>query len=212
MNCLICSGETYPLKDKEISVIHHVCKTCGFTFKDPSCIQSFENERALYKNHQNTMENVGYVNMFERFLKAMIDPNINKGCALDFGSGPGPVLYELLKRRGFESAHYDPYFNPDQAVLEKSYDLITSTEVFEHLSEPLKIFKQLESMLETGGYLGIMTSLRPSGDDAFLTWWYRRDKTHIGFFTEDTFKRLCEKTNLEFIDTNHKNYFLFRKK
>lgn len=210
-NCLICNADTVALYDREIKVTHHVCEKCGFTFKDEAAVKSPEEEHALYKNHQNTMENKGYVAMFEKFLAATVDPYVKAGRALDFGSGPGPVLYELLKRRGFQSNHYDPYFNPDQSVFEKSYDLITSTEVFEHLSDPLKAFKRLATMLKPGGHLAIMTSLRPKDDDAFLTWWYRRDQTHIGFFTEPAFTILSNKSGLRFIYTNHKNYFLFKK-
>ena len=209
--CLICNGNTHSIYDKEIKVTHHVCDACGYTFKDPNDHPTRENEHALYKNHQNTMENTGYVNMFERFLAATVDPHISEGKALDFGSGPGPVLYELLKRRGFDAAHYDPYFNPDETVFDDTYTLITSTEVFEHLSDPVMEFGRLASMLKPGGYLVVMSSLRPKEDDAFLSWWYRRDQTHIGFFTEKAFDVLCNKTNLSFVYTNHKNYFLFKK-
>ena len=47
--------------------------------------------------------------MFEAFIHKSIFPyqeRINK--ALDFGCGPGPVLAELLKRRGLEVEIYDP--------------------------------------------------------------------------------------------------------
>lgn len=210
-NCLICNFKTYALYDPELKVTHHVCEKCGFTFKDEASLKTPEEEHALYKNHQNTLENKGYVNMFEKFLSATVDPFITSGTALDFGSGPGPVLYELLKRRGFQSEHYDPYFNPDASVFEKTYDLITSTEVFEHLNNPVMEFTRLASMIAPGGYLAIMTSLRPKEDEAFLKWWYRRDQTHIGFFTEAAFTHLTLQGGLTFIYTNHKNYFLFKK-
>ncbi len=209
--CLICNTDTHSIYDSEIKVTHHVCDGCGYTFKDSKNHPTHDHEHALYKNHQNTMENTGYVNMFERFLKASVDPYVSEGEALDFGSGPGPVLYELLKRRGFSAEHYDPYFNPDTSVFKNSYALITSTEVFEHLSDPAGEFKRLAGRLKDGGYLAIMTSLRPKEDETFLTWWYRRDQTHIGFFTEKAFEKLSQQANLSFVYTNHKNYFLFKK-
>lgn len=211
IQCLICEGNTHTLHDDEIKVTYHVCEKCGYTFKDSLDHPTHDDEHALYKNHQNTMENTGYVNMFERFLASTVDPYLSEGKALDFGSGPGPVLYELLKRRGFDAAHYDPYFKPDKTVFDNTYALITSTEVFEHLSDPVMEFKRLAGMLKPEGYLTIMTSLRPKEDDAFLTWWYRRDQTHIGFFTEEAFDILSKKAELSFVYTNHKNYFLFKK-
>ena len=209
--CLICQSETHPLYDPEIKVTHHVCDGCGYTFKDQSAHVGKTEEKALYSNHQNTLENTGYVNMFERFLDFTLEKRDVSGPALDFGSGPGPVLYELLKRRGFASHHYDPYFNDDQAVFLRSYGLITSTEVFEHLADPLSTFRRLESLLKPGGTLAVMTSLRPVSDQDFLTWWYRRDQTHIGFFTEKALRKLTENTPMTLVKSNHKNHFLFTK-
>lgn len=209
--CLICKGETYPLEDLEIKVTHHVCRTCGYAFKDRAHLVDPAKEKALYSNHQNTMENEGYVNMFERFLDFTVDSGSAFGPALDFGSGPGPVLYELLKRRGFESHYYDPYFNDDETVFLRSYGLITSTEVFEHLNDPVGTFRQLEALLKPGGSLAVMTQLRPEGDSEFLKWWYRRDQTHIGFFTEKAMTMMAVGTTLTLTSTNHKNHFLFTK-
>lgn len=209
--CLICDNATHPLYDPEIKITHHVCETCGYTFKDPTARVDATEEKRLYSNHQNTMENTGYVNMFERFLAFTMHETPLTGPALDFGSGPGPVLFELLKRNGFESHHYDPYFYDDQSVFNRTYGFITSTEVFEHLSDPVGTFNALASLLKPGGTLAIMTSLRPDSDDAFLKWWYRRDQTHIGFFTLEAFLKLSELTPLTFSKTNNKQYFVFTK-
>ncbi|MFW6298838.1 MAG: class I SAM-dependent methyltransferase [Bacillota bacterium] len=209
--CPICQGATYPLKDPEIKVTHHVCKTCGYTFKDKAHRVDENQEKNLYSNHQNTLENKGYVAMFERFLAFALEEKRVVGPALDFGSGPGPVLFELLKRRGFESYHYDPYFHKDDQVFNRAYGFITSTEVFEHLSAPRATFQRLADLLKPKGFLAIMTSLRPDDDQAFLTWWYRRDPTHIGFFTEQAMQRLTEQTQMTLVKTNHKNHFLFTK-
>ncbi len=210
-SCIICGGETYTLEDAEIKVRYNVCKSCGFTYKLPQYHVDQVKEKSLYDNHQNTMENEGYVNMFIRFLEECVDPYVKGGKALDFGSGPGPVLYELLKQRGFRASHYDPYYHVDHDVFDSCYDLITSTEVFEHLSSPNKTIRNLSYLLEDGGILAVMTSLRPTSDEAFLKWWYRRDQTHIGFFTLKAFEALIQPLRLKCIYTNEKNYFVFRK-
>ncbi|MFP4077607.1 MAG: class I SAM-dependent methyltransferase [Bacillota bacterium] len=209
--CLVCQNETYTLKDPEIKVTYHVCKACGYTFKDKAHHVDHAKEKSLYENHQNTIENKGYVAMFERFL-AFATRDDAFGPALDFGSGPGPVLFELLKRSGFESYHYDPYFHKDDDVFRRSYGFITATEVFEHLSDPGATFCRLEKLLKPGGSLALMTSLRPADDQAFLDWWYRRDPTHIGFFTERAMERLTENTRMTLVKSNHENHFLFTKK
>jgi hypothetical protein len=213
--CIVCGAKTNTLTDSELTnpepVIYHVCTTCNLITKAPFTHPTHEDEKTLYTHHNNSMENVGYVNMFNRFIAAAIDPFINTGSGLDFGSGPGPVLYELLKQKGFTMAHYDPYFHDEKTVLTKTYDLITSTEVFEHLSNPLTTFKTLAKMLNKDGILAIMTSFHPKDDETFLSWWYRRDPTHISFYTDKTFEYLTKETKLQQIYTNHKNIIVFKK-
>ncbi|MFW5841942.1 MAG: class I SAM-dependent methyltransferase [Bacillota bacterium] len=213
--CIICHHDTRIITDSELKkptpVVYHVCKTCELIIKAPFSHPTHEDEKTLYMHHNNSMENVGYVNMFNRFIAAAVDPFITTGSGLDFGSGPGPVLYELLKQKGFTMTHYDPYFHPDKTALNNTYDLITSTEVFEHLSDPLATFKRLESMLNTHGILAIMTNFHPKHDETFLSWWYRRDPTHIAFYTTKTFEYLSKETSLQCIYTNHKNIIVFKK-
>ncbi|WP_343089499.1 class I SAM-dependent methyltransferase, partial [Methanocalculus natronophilus] len=97
------------------------------------------------------------------------------------------------------------------SIFDETYDLITATEVFEHLNTPLKTLSHISALLEKGGILAIMTSLRPSSDEAFLKWWYRRDFTHVSFFTLDAIKALIKPFPLRLIHTNETNYFVFRK-
>lgn len=209
--CNICTHPTHTLYDPEIKVTYDVCQACGFTYKRPEHHVEPQKEKSLYDNHQNTMENKGYVRMFEKFLSEGVTPFITRGEALDFGSGPGPVLYELLKMRGFDAHHYDPFYSPDQSVLNHRYDLVTSTEVFEHFADPTAEIKRLCSMVKTGGFLAVMTSLRGEDDDAFLSWWYRRDQTHVSFYTLDALTRLGHLGGFKRIHTNNKNIVTFTK-
>ncbi|GIT16510.1 MAG: hypothetical protein CM1200mP38_1670 [Dehalococcoidia bacterium] len=40
-----------------------------------------------------------------------LKPKLNTGsCGLDFGSGPGPVLAEIITEDGFKIETYGPYF------------------------------------------------------------------------------------------------------
>lgn len=104
------------------------------------------------------MEDTGYVNMFLDFIQKTIDPFVFPPARiLEFGSGPGPVLAELLQRKGFFVSLYDPYYAPSTEVLEKDYDMVTSTEVFEHLKDPQKEMELLQTLIQRGAYLAIMT-------------------------------------------------------
>ncbi len=209
--CLICGNHTFPLFDDSLSLEFHVCKHCGYTVKDAKHHLDHQAEKQQYDRHENTSDNQGYVRMFERFLTHAVLPYKQAGDALEFGSGPGPVLYEMLKARGFNARHFDPYYHPDQSHQYQTYDLITTTEVFEHLSQPVHTFKTLIGLLKPGGILAIMTSFRPEKDDAFLSWWYRRDVTHIGFFTLKSFEILAKQHQVHILQTNHKNTITLKK-
>ena len=83
-------------------------------------------------------------------------------------------------------ALYDPFFQPDRAVLSRTYDFVTCTEVVEHFYNPADRFYELDSLLRPGGWLGVMTCFQ-TDDARFANWHYRRDPTHVIFYREATF-------------------------
>lgn len=184
--CPLCrSSATDPWhQDKNRPYFH--CNRCDLVFVPESSHLSHSAEKAIYDQHENNAQDEGY----RRFLSRMADPikqRIPTGQqGLDFGSGPGPVLALMLEEAGYEMAIFDIYFANRPEVLEQRYDFITSTEVFEHLSDPGAILEQLLGILKPGGYLGIMTK-RVTDLDAFTRWHYKNDPTHITFFSEACF-------------------------
>lgn len=212
MSCILCSGETKALQDKQFPITYHVCQECDLIFKDESNRISSEKEMNEYSRHNNSMESTGYVNIFRSLIEQYISPLAITGKTLDFGSGPGPVLYQLLLQAGYSAFHYDPFYNKDESYKDSLYQLITSTEVAEHFFDPLKEFQHLSSKLESGGYLLIMTNLLNMSLDEFLDWWYRRDPTHVCFYHLNTMKYIASVCGLELIKHNNKNIILFKKK
>jgi len=175
-------------------------------------IHSKEAEKADYQKHENSLNSPGYVTMFGNFIASVIDPYIQAPAkVLEFGSGPGPVLAYLLKEKGFDVDQYDPYFSPEKVYEGKLYDLITSTEVIEHLKNPLKEFKLLVNLLKPGGYLALMTKFHLDNEDIFWQWQYRREKSHIAFYKEDTLKYLAEKYRFKKVFCDHEKIYLLQK-
>jgi len=169
-------------------------------------------EKKHYDNHHNNIESIGYVKMFEKLIKEFVQPNKAQiKNALDFGCGEGEVLPILLQRHGLTCDRYDLYYYPQKVYDNKKYDLICSTEVIEHLSEPLEMLKTLVSHLNKDGYLLLMTSFHPATTEDFLKWYYIQDSTHIGFFNLPTFQYIADSLNLKIVKHNNKNIILFQK-
>jgi len=94
---------------------------------------------------------------------------------------------------------YDLFFNLDEAYKVKKYNLIILTEVLEHLENPLVILRELFERLEPQGIISTMTLFHPNDPEKFSKWWYRRDITHISFYTLRTLKEIAGSLGLDLI-------------
>ncbi len=188
-NCPLCNHpETLFFTEGENRRYFH-CLQCDLVFV-PSCYFVSENEeKAKYDNHQNSPDNEGYVQFLNRLLIPMQKMLPENASGLDFGSGPGPTLHLLMEKRGYKMDIYDYFYAPDKERFNDKYDFITATEVIEHLHHPLTELKRLWNCLRKDGLLGIMTAFRI---EAFADWYYKRDLTHIAFYTPQTFQWIAD--------------------
>ena len=210
--CKICQSDTTVIFDNKKELRYYRCNFCGFIYLDDKFIIDKESEKSKYDMHNNGFDSLGYVKMFEDFIEKSIAPyKENIESVLEFGCGSGPVLAELLERRGLIVDIYDLYFYPKKVYESKKYDLITSTEVFEHLKEPLKILRLLVEHTNESGYIVLMTKFPPKEDEVFLAWWYRRDPTHISFFTPKSFELMAKRVGLKVLKTIDENIVVFQK-
>jgi SAM-dependent methyltransferase len=153
-------------------------------------------EKTHYSLHENSIENKGYVAMFEAFLDFIETHVKTYSDVLEFGCGPEPVLAQLLEQKHKHVTCHDPYFLPNPHWEKYQYDLITCTEVFEHLADPLDVLTSLKQRLTPEGHLALMTHFHHNNPTQFATWFYKKDPTHIGFFTPKTFELMAAKLGL----------------
>jgi len=203
--CSICKTmmhEFIPAGDEQH---YYACPACEWIVLDEAHIIPHEQQQERYALHENTCDNEGYVAMFERFMTACVDPYRNTiHTILDFGCGPGPVLATLLKQRGFQVDMYDIFFKPDESYRKKKYDLITMTEVLEHIKDPLSIMRDLTRCLSKKGKIALMTLFHEADEARFAQWWYRREDTHISFYTTKTLHVLAQALNMRVLFSDEK--------
>lgn len=211
MKCHICNQETESFVDKKTDIVYYHCLDCEYIFKSSECYQDFYVQKERYDLHENDEDDAGYRAYFQRFLDFILPIVGRPKSALDFGCGASSLLAKMLENEGIACDYYDPIYHPDTLDEEMKYQLIVSTEVFEHLHQPREVFKSLLDRLEEGGYLALQTQFHSNDIEAFKKWYYHQDPTHIVFFTAQTFKVLCEMFACEFIGENGKNMVLLRK-
>lgn len=186
-HCPLCKGGALSdyFVDRRRPYLH--CATCSLVFVPPAHYLDREAERAEYDLHQNTICDPGYRAFLSRLLQPLIRRLEPGARGLDFGCGPGPALAHMLRESGFEVSLYDSFYAPERSVLDTAYDFICATEVVEHLHQPGRELAVLWSLLQPGGWLGIMTKL-VRDQASFASWHYKNDPTHVCFFSEQTWR------------------------
>ncbi|MCG3864313.1 MULTISPECIES: class I SAM-dependent methyltransferase [unclassified Photobacterium] len=195
--CPLCHSEQPGIFVEDKNRRYFRCQHCALIFADPEAQLSPEQEKAVYDQHQNNPDDMGYRQFLGRLATPLVE-RLSQGSltGLDFGSGPGPTLSIMLEEMGYNMTIYDPYFAPDHSVLTHQYDFVTCTEAIEHFNQPAKEWGLLLSMIKPGGWLGLMTKLATDAE-AFTRWHYKNDPTHVSFFSRDTFRFLAQRDGLE---------------
>jgi len=215
MTCPLCESRSKLFLAGE-SREYWRCSVCRLIFVPAKYFISREDEIQHYLKHENSLENEGYVQMFNEKIRVVqnVCPGIQT--VLDYGCGYEPVLKTLLTNEGFTVTGYDPNFFPDTDA-NAAFDLIISTETFEHFKEPGKEISDLLPRITPEGYLAIMTKLVSqkeslSTPESFGRWYYQRDPTHIAFYDNATFAWVARHYKMNIIFNNEKDFVVLQRK
>ncbi len=187
LHCPLCGSTQNTPYHRDRRRAYLLCGHCTLVFVPPDFHLSAEAEKAEYDLHQNTLDDPGYRQFLSRLARPLLQRLPAGSTGLDFGCGPGPALAAMLEEAGHRVALYDPFYFPQRAVLEQRYRFITATEVVEHLYHPGEELERFWGMLEPGGMIGVMTKL-VRDQQAFASWHYKNDPTHVCFFSEQTWR------------------------
>ncbi|MGV7221011.1 MAG: class I SAM-dependent methyltransferase [Nitrospinales bacterium] len=214
MECPLCNNSntskfhTSPERD------YLICPRCSLIFVSPEFFITKNKEVGRYLEHENNLESEGYVDMFNKKIDVIAEFCSGAKTVLDFGCGYEPVLKTLLSRAGYEAKGYDINFFPDEG-LNSTYDLVISTETFEHFKEPGKELGKIKTLLSGDGYLAVMTRHYPLLDgkadlESFTSWYYQRDPTHICFYSTKTFEWIAKSNGYKLLYDNGKDFIILQ--
>jgi len=195
------------------------CDRCGSVILDPRFFLSPDQERSRYLQHENSLSDPGYRAYLEAFLdgvfghEALAEDGI--ATVFDYGSGPEPALVDLLRQRGFTASGWDPFFNADGERFDAGADLVTCLEVAEHFHNPTDDFASLAGCVRPNGWVAVATRA-VNGDLStvvrdFPDWWYRRDPTHVVFYTREGLFFAAEHAGLIYRGQCGPHTYLFRR-
>lgn len=211
IRCAICGGETDGFSFARFGWPFHECRQCGFIRRDPSTHLPLDLQKPRYDQHINRVGDARYEQWFRPFVADFVLP-FATGRGLDYGSGPEPVLQQLLLRGyGLALDIYDPIYAKHDDTLARQYGFITLTEVAEHFTDPVADFARLAALLAPGGHLLVKTSFHPADRARFLNWHYMRDETHVGFYTPRAFAALADRLPLDLLKLDQRGHACFKK-
>jgi 2-polyprenyl-3-methyl-5-hydroxy-6-metoxy-1,4-benzoquinol methylase len=194
MICTLCSSILIKKKDAH----YYDCAGCKAIVKDEKQYLNPVEEKAIYEKHNNDVADIRYQNFTMPITQYVLDTCLPAHKGLDFGSGTGPVISSMLKKKDFDIVPYDPFFAPDQSIFNATYDYIVSCEVFEHFNNPKLEIDRLVSLLKPNGMLLIMTLLY-NDQINFNTWHYRKDPTHIFIYRKETIEYIAKEQKLNIL-------------
>lgn len=185
------------------------CAVCELVHVSPQFHPSQQQQGERYARHQNSRSDAGYVAMLERVIARLLAHCPDARRVLDYGSGPTPVLVDLLLERGLQARGFDPLYAP-QPPADLPCDAITAVETFEHFAAPAAELRRIDGWLRDGGVLVVQT-LFHQGPDAIANWWYARDRTHIAFYSDATWRVAARLMNWDLLESDGVRTVVFRR-
>lgn len=209
------------------------CSDCSFvwdSFPQDNILSQYEKNYYVNDNPKG-----GYANYFEGMrinrktftdrLKKISRKTKVKSDYLDVGSALGDCLVEAKKLKwtnvqGIEPSVYAAKFarkrglKVTNAVLDKnsfkenSFNIITSQDVLEHITDPLPHLKLINHILKPNGWIFLVTpDIGGYWHKLLHSWWYHyKPGEHVSYFSKSNLKTSLEKsgfTNIEIRPTYH---------
>lgn len=235
VSCPLCSTNQYKEIYKERGILGIVrCLSCGLLYvnphtKDPEKIywgnaeKYFDEARLIFEGRARHHRDPNYINDLKLIYKYkpsgnLLDIGTNMGFflrnALDwgwnlYGVEPSPSLSEIARK--YFNLNVKTAFLQEAGFADSFFDIVTMTDVFEHLPEPGEVLTEVHRILKSEGILFIKV---PNGlfnlSKLYLAKMTRRQKNydlfdsceHIVHYSDKTLRCMLEKYGFMIIKTS----------
>jgi hypothetical protein len=196
--CKICSSQSALFDRGQIlhrhAVQYYRCENCGFIqTESPYWLEEAYSSAISRLDTGILSRNLRNRDLTSSLLNLLF-PNARR--LLDFGAGHG-IFVRLMRDSGFECFWQDLHATNDYArgfehKAGQQYDLLTSFEVLEHLTDPLA---GLSEMVSLSPNVFVSTELLPNPAPKISEWWYYllASGQHISFFTHASLKIIADR-------------------
>ncbi|MES2585856.1 MAG: class I SAM-dependent methyltransferase [Pseudomonadota bacterium] len=201
-SCEESRGRFFPLSGK--SIYYYQCHSCQFTFAPEFANWSEQDFAREIYNDQYIDHDPDYLERRPQQNFQLIGNLLNDQKLairhLDYGGGNGS-LSALLKDSGWDSSTYDPYSTEKKSPQDLGkFNLITAFEVFEHVSDPIRLMEQLME-LKADDALILFSTLTSDGNiepHKRLTWWYASPRNgHISLHSKKSLATVAARFGLQ---------------
>jgi hypothetical protein len=201
MKCKVCGNDIDLFGSASVlgkySVSYYLCHHCGFMqTEQPYWLDEAYSKTITRSDIGLVSRNMQMADITQKLILTCLEPNER---FIDYGGGYG-MFVRLMRDNGFQFDRYDPlcenlFSEGFDAQPGSKYSLLTSWEVFEHLTDPLA---EIEKMLSFSRTLFFSTSLLSSPPQLLKSWWYYglEHGQHVAFYSTKTLQMIAEKFNL----------------
>jgi hypothetical protein len=210
--CPLCGENQIKEYSKDFLRLYHQCLSCHLIFVSRDELITLDEEKKRYDAHENNLEDQGYRFYLENIF-SIIQSHLSPGDrGLDFGCGHSKMIEDIAAQQNILIDSFDLFYHPNEKIWNEKYDFIILSEVIEHLRSPVEELQRIQPLLNENGKIFIKTKLLPKTKLEFDHWFYKRDKTHIQFFSREAFDKLSEKFQFESSVEIGEDLFLFKAK
>lgn len=217
-SCKICNGPTTKIFSKIIlkkySANYYKCNNCGFVqTSEPVWLEEAYDSAITSLDIGLLQRNI----QFSSDISSIIDACFPEAkIMLDYAGGYG-VFTRLMRDLGYHFYRQDPYcenlfskYFDITDIKNKTFDVVTAFEVFEHFADPLMEIDKLSAYSEN---IIFSTVLTPKTNQEIENWWYISEETgqHVAFYSAGALEFIAKKMGKNYYSKNG-NMHLFTSK